>query len=108
MAEEDYIMAAWQAFNRETGEYEIQRGRAWYLNIIDILPAESLEPWEKECYGEFVVSFIDPAHARTALYVGAPGTYIFHDGTKYEGAGIYRLMSVLEKEKIQNFLERME
>ena len=109
MAENNYIMTAWQAYNRETREYELHYDRVMYLNILDILHMNKQDPWQKERFGEFIVHYIKSGDGMdTRSFVGASNTYIFYNGVKYDGeGGMEKLIMILKKESIEKLLEDM-
>ena len=103
MAEDNYINAAIYTYG----------GRLTYIQRSFSAIVGLSEDWTygDSNVGYFRITFFMPESGKVSgslYYVGAEGTYVFYGGVRYEGeAGMYRLMGVLEKEKIQNLLETM-
>lgn len=58
-------------------------------------------------YGNFIIR-LNAGKSKVSRYIGCDGSYVDYKGIRYEGeAGMYRLVDILEKEKIQNLLNRM-
>ena len=58
-------------------------------------------------YGNFIIC-LNAGKSKVSRCIGCEGSYVDYKGIRYEGeAGMCGLMDVLEKEKIQNLLDRM-
>ena len=104
-----HMRAAWYRYNMETNTYEAVYCVVEYSKIIKIEPViDGLQAWQAEEWGSFCIYFKDDYGTDSQLYISAPGTYVYYKGIKYEGVqDMYRLMSVLERDKVAEMLDRI-
>ena len=110
MPENNYIRAKYNVYNSNNGEWELVCRDIFYSVITDIVRVNIADTnsWKAEDYGEFNVHFVGIDGIESSLYVGGEDSYVYHNGVKYEGEfGMYKLMNLIEQEKIQNLLETL-
>ena len=109
MADMKYMRTACSNYNMKTNTYESVYSDVEYSKIIKIEHViDELQAWQVEAYGSFCIYFKGVHGSDSQLYISAPGTYVYYKGIKYEGdQGMYRLMSVLERDKVAEMLDRI-
>lgn len=59
-------------------------------------------------YGMFLLYADLPNNKACWVIIGAPGTYIYYNGKKYETESDYhKLMLIIERQNVESMLERM-
>lgn len=93
--------------NKFNGEFIFTSASFDSIGAIDRIYADCGYGGIVSLYGGFCVECIRDGDV-ISVYIGCEGSYVDYGGVRYEGeSGMYRLMDILEREKIRNLLGAM-